>query len=164
MTHHSPFFYFDPIILSICHAHTHTPTHKQYEGHFSKGLRHGNGAYTFRDGSVYDGDWQRGRYHGPGRCQWADGRVYDGEWVNGMAHGQGKETRPDGSVRHEGLWENDKPVREDKLPMDSNGTNGGNNKSSGTNNSKTTIELLEGTATTITTTTSTAIDAMALDT
>ena len=41
----------------------------------------------------------------------ADGRVYVGEWVAGMAHGQGIETRPDGTIRHEGRWEHDRPIR-----------------------------------------------------
>ena len=31
--------------------------------------------------------------------------------MNGKAHGQGIEIRPDGSVRHDGQWENDKPIR-----------------------------------------------------
>ena len=46
------------------------------------------------------------------QCHWSDGRVYKGEWVNGQAHGKGKEIRPDGSIRHDGQWENDKPIRE----------------------------------------------------
>ncbi len=87
------------------------PDGAKYQGVFAKGLRHGVGSYTFRDGSIYAGDWQRGKYHGQGECQWADGRVYKGEWVSGKAHGEGIETRPDGSIRHDGLWENDKPVR-----------------------------------------------------
>lgn len=88
------------------------PDGAKYEGMFAKGLRQGFGSYTFRDGSVYKGQWRSGKYHGQGECRWADGRVYTGEWAAGKAHGQGIETRPDGSVRHNGLWENDKPVRD----------------------------------------------------
>ena len=44
-------------------------------------------------------------------CTWSDGRVYKGEWAMGQAHGQGKETNPDGTVRHDGLWQYDTPVR-----------------------------------------------------
>ena len=59
--------------------------------------------------------------------------VYQGEWVNGKAHGQGKETRPDGSIRHDGLWENDKPIRDNnKIDKDAKKT-------------PTTAELLEET-------------------
>jgi hypothetical protein len=44
-------------------------------------------------------------------CTWADGRIYRGEWTEGQAHGQGRETNPDGTVRHDGLWEYDSPRR-----------------------------------------------------
>jgi hypothetical protein len=40
-----------------------------------------------------------------------DGRRYRGEWRNGMAHGHGTETYPNGSIRHEGEWMDDEPVR-----------------------------------------------------
>lgn len=87
------------------------PDGAKYEGNFAKGLRHGQGTYTFQDNSVYTGGWHKGKYHGHGECKWADGRVYVGEWVAGMAHGQGIETRPDGTIRHEGRWEHDRPIR-----------------------------------------------------
>jgi len=45
------------------------------------------------------------------QCHWSDGRVYTGDWENGKAHGYGKEVRPDGSIRHDGKWEMDKPIR-----------------------------------------------------
>ena len=41
---------------------------------------------------------------------WVDGRIYKGQWVAGKAHGYGTETRPDGSIRHDGQWENDRPI------------------------------------------------------
>lgn len=44
-------------------------------------------------------------------CHWEDGRTYKGEWRAGMAHGKGVETNPDGSVRHDGQWVKDEPVR-----------------------------------------------------
>jgi hypothetical protein len=44
------------------------------------------------------------------QCCWSDGRIYKGDWVNGKAHGYGKEIRPDGSIRHDGKWDNDKPI------------------------------------------------------
>ena len=49
--------------------------------------------------------------HGFGECTWIDGRTYSGEWKDGSAHGIGKEVRPDGSIRHDGLWEKDKPIQ-----------------------------------------------------
>ncbi|KAG7356801.1 phosphatidylinositol-4-phosphate 5-kinase [Nitzschia inconspicua] len=88
------------------------PDGAKYVGEFQKGLRHGEGTYTFSDGSFYKGSWRQGKYHGKGECFWSDGRVYRGDWENGKAHGYGKEVRPDGSIRHDGKWENDKPVRD----------------------------------------------------
>jgi hypothetical protein len=85
-----------------------------YTGDFFAGQRHGHGTYKFVDGSVYIGEWRSGKYHGVGECKWADGRYYRGEWENGRAHGYGKETRPDGTIRHDGEWKNDRPVREKK--------------------------------------------------
>jgi hypothetical protein len=35
-----------------------------------------------------------------------------GHWHMGKAHGKGKEVNPDGSIRHEGVWSYDKPIRE----------------------------------------------------
>jgi len=82
-----------------------------YEGDFVKGQREGHGAYSFADGGRYEGSWKDGRYDGFGRCTWEDGREYRGEWRNGMAHGHGTETYPDGTIRHEGQWIDDEPIR-----------------------------------------------------
>eukprot|EP00980_Cylindrotheca_fusiformis_P005479 scaffold1169_cov120-Cylindrotheca_fusiformis.AAC.29 len=35
--------------------------------------------------------------------------------VNGQAHGKGKEVNPDGTLRHDGQWEYDRPIRKKKL-------------------------------------------------
>lgn len=45
-------------------------------------------------------------------CTWVDGRVYTGEWYQGQAHGRGREINPDGTVRHDGEWKYDQPVRD----------------------------------------------------
>lgn len=82
-----------------------------YRGEFAAGHRQGEGTYTFSDGSTYTGEWHSGRYHGVGQCIWKDGRVYKGEWRDGKAHGYGVEKRVDGTIRHEGTWDADVPVR-----------------------------------------------------
>ena len=85
-----------------------------YAGDFRVGHRHGQGCYKFPDGSVYTGEFKDGKYHGVGECIWADGRWYRGEWADGHAHGYGVEVRPDGSIRHDGEWKCDRPVRNGK--------------------------------------------------
>jgi len=82
-----------------------------YDGDFVNGQRQGHGKYTFADGGQYEGSWKDGRYDGFGTCTWEDGRRYRGEWRNGMAHGRGTETYPNGSIRHEGEWIDDEPIR-----------------------------------------------------
>lgn len=86
------------------------PDGSTYVGGFQEGQRHGEGTYSFQDGSVYTGEWKRGSRHGLGEYHWVDDRIYKGEWVDGKAHGYGTETRPDGSIRHDGKWENDSPI------------------------------------------------------
>jgi hypothetical protein len=85
-----------------------------YKGFFRAGHRDGEGEYRFADGSVYTGEWKEGKYHGLGECRWADGRVYKGEWNMGKAHGYGIETRANGTLRHDGEWFQDEPVRKHK--------------------------------------------------
>ncbi len=99
--------------IELCHENSEYrwPDGAVYRGEFAKGHRHGEGTYTFADGSTYTGEWSQGRYHGVGQCIWTDGRVYKGEWRDGKAHGYGVEKRVDGTVRHEGMWNNDIPVR-----------------------------------------------------
>jgi len=62
------------------------------------------------------------------QCHWADGRIYRGQWLHGKAHGEGVEVRPDGSIRHDGVWENDAPVRPNKHHRKNSGS--GNKRSS----------------------------------
>lgn len=88
------------------------PDGSVYTGGFRAGLRHGRGCYRFADSSVYDGEFKDGKYHGIGECVWSDGRCYRGEWHEGRAHGFGIEMRPDGSIRHQGEWNQDRPVRQ----------------------------------------------------
>lgn len=85
-----------------------------YQGEFKAGHRHGQGMYRFADGSVYTGEWENGKYHGVGECRWSDGRSYRGEWKEGRANGYGVETRPNGTIRHDGEWKDDRPIRDSK--------------------------------------------------
>lgn len=90
------------------------PDSSVYSGDFHNGLRHGQGCYKFADSSLYNGGFKNGMYDGIGECIWADGRCYRGEWKDGYAHGYGVEMRADGSIRHDGEWKRDKPIRKNK--------------------------------------------------
>ena len=87
------------------------PDGSRYIGCFKGGKREGKGHYKFPDGSTYTGYWKNGKYDGIGEVVWASGRRYRGEFKEGLAHGYGIEYRADGSVRHDGRWEKDRPVR-----------------------------------------------------
>lgn len=117
------------------------PDGASYQGEFREGQHNGYGVYQFADGSKYSGEWSevrthivclsslrtprfvvlklslasflfhQGLYNGNGTLEWSDGRIYSGAWQSGQAHGFGKEVNPDGSIRHEGEWSFDRPVR-----------------------------------------------------
>ena len=77
---------------------------EKYEGQLLKGLRHGQGIYTWRDGTVYSGTWHRDLEHGCGEKRYANGDKYSGSWKNGMYDGQGTYTWRDGSS-YAGRWQ-----------------------------------------------------------
>jgi hypothetical protein len=95
------------------------PDDSMYSGEFYHGVRHGLGTFTYPDGSVYNGTWRDGRQNGHGECVWADGRCFRGDWVDGHAR-FGVEVRADGTIRHNGLWEHDRPVRKNGRLSDDN--------------------------------------------
>ena len=70
-----------------------------YEGGWKEGKRHGQGKYTWANGSIYGGGWkdgQKGNRHGHGKQIYPDGNVYEGRWKNNQRHGYGKLTYSDG--------------------------------------------------------------------
>ena len=94
-----------------------------YQGAWVHGMRQGLGKVLFPDGSFYKGDFNANMFHGQGVMFWADGAYYSGEWVENQQHGQGKEVYPGGKkLRHEGLWQNGWPVRDEKSNQEAKGT------------------------------------------
>ncbi|CDW74363.1 UNKNOWN [Stylonychia lemnae] len=62
----------------------------KYEGgHNAKGLRHGQGKCTYRDGSFYEGIWVEDKREGQGKFKDIDGVQYEGSWLNDLRHGLG---------------------------------------------------------------------------
>jgi len=77
---------------------------ERYEGQMIKGLKHGQGFYTWQDGTVYIGNWHNDLEHGYGEKLFANGDVYRGYWKNGAFDAQGTYTWKDGEI-YEGQWQ-----------------------------------------------------------
>ena len=107
-----------------------------YSGHYRRGLRHGQGRLRYANGDIYhgsfvngkkfghgefcwsdgyrrkyEGEWKGDEEHGKGILTYSDGATYIGQWRNGEKHGQGCLTLRNGSVVHDGQWEEGSPVR-----------------------------------------------------
>lgn len=82
-----------------------------YEGIFNStskfpyyGVKHGQGKYTFPNGTVYSGRWRHDGISGRGRCVYPTGNVYDGHWKNGKKHGLGTITILSSGEIYSGQW------------------------------------------------------------
>ena len=87
------------------------PDGSSYKGEFRDDLPHGQGKSCFPDGSWYEGSFLSGAQCGRGTMHWPDGGVYEGEFWDCEITGFGIEYRADGSIRHDGLFRNGRPVR-----------------------------------------------------
>jgi hypothetical protein len=85
-----------------------------YEGEFQNGQFEGYGNGSFTDGARYSGWHKNSRPHGFGKNSFANGDEYIGYFKDGTRSGQGIMTYSDGR-RKEGMWENDKIIRETKV-------------------------------------------------
>ena len=65
-----------------CHG-TYTSAAGKYVGELKDGLKHGQGTYTFADGTKYVGGFKNGKYHGRATVTLADGTVIKGIWKKG---------------------------------------------------------------------------------
>ena len=92
------------------------PDGTKYVGEYRDGKPHGQGTYTSADGKKYVGEYRDGKPNGQGTYTWPNGDKYVGEWRDEVYHGQGRLTFADGRWPQEGIWENDKFVREQRIP------------------------------------------------
>lgn len=84
-----------------------------YQGEFKQGLKHGRGIFTYAHGDTYKGNFLEDEFDGLGTYTWSQsqgGGMYKGFFKEGRFHGQGIMRRQDGSIYHEGQWNNGKPI------------------------------------------------------
>ncbi|RYR64605.1 hypothetical protein Ahy_A03g010680 isoform A [Arachis hypogaea] len=74
-----------------------------YVGKIKGILPHGNGKYTWSDGTVYEGDWVDGKMTGKGLIIFPSGAKYEGEFSGGFLHGYGTLTTSNAGV-YRGGW------------------------------------------------------------
>ena len=86
---------------------TSSSLNNKYVGEWKDGEHHGQGTYTFADGSKYVGEWKDGKRFGQGTYTWPSGTKYVGEWKDGKRFGQGTYTWPSGS-KYVGEWKDGK--------------------------------------------------------
>ena len=114
-----------------------------YKGEFKEGKYHGKGELSQADGTFAKGDFSEGNIdgnvelrgpdtmyvgemrhnvmHGHGRLVEADGNIYDGEFENGERHGKGVLRAPDGNIVKEGIWNQGKLKKSQKVESKSQG-------------------------------------------
>lgn len=121
-------FLFDSQFLVNCSFKENSFFNGVYFGEFKSELFHGNGKYTWSNGTIYEGDWVDGKRTGKGRIIWPCGKEYKGEfskndcgdngplkgenrniyignWKNSKKDGRGTVKYADGAVL-EGCWSN----------------------------------------------------------
>ena len=74
-----------------------------YKGEFKAGKKHGQGTYTWKDGTNYVGEWKNNKFHGQGTYSFSSGDKYVGEWKNDEEYGQGTYTHANGN-KYDGKW------------------------------------------------------------
>ncbi len=89
----------------------------RYVGEYRNGEKHGQGTYTYADGEKYVGEYRDGKKHGQGTYTFFQGDIYIGEWLDDKQHGKGKEIYSDGRQPNEGIFENGKFVRAEKVTL-----------------------------------------------
>ena len=79
-----------------------------YEGKTKFGnQRHGQGTYTWANGTKYVGKWRFDLMDGEGKMTWPNGAYYRGDWKEGKKHGYGTFKWPNGDS-YVGWWKNGK--------------------------------------------------------
>lgn len=88
------------------------PDGSWYYGTWVNDTEKNQGKMFYSDGTCYDGKWQNGKKHGRGKMILQNGQMYEGKWKNDKKHGRGKIVSKDGTIFKEGIWKDDKFVKE----------------------------------------------------
>jgi len=94
-----------------------SPNGEKYVGEYEDDKYQGQGTYTWASGDVYVGVFRDGNKNGLGIMTLANGSWHYGEWKNNIPQGQGIRFYSDSGKREEGIWENDKFIREAKVNL-----------------------------------------------
>ena len=86
-----------------------------WTGGWTDGKQDGFGKFTFVDGSTYIGELKNGKQNGQGNTNYASGNKYVGEYRDNKLHGQGVFTYADGRTPREGIWEDNKFIRAQRI-------------------------------------------------
>lgn len=87
----------------------------EYTGSFKNGRFEGQGTLNFSNGEIYIGQFRDGNSEGLGLHIKPNGERYAGAFKDNNYHGKGIFVGADGKVRSEGIWENDKLARPEKV-------------------------------------------------
>lgn len=79
-----------------------------YEGEWMNNMKHGEGIYTYNEGSRYKGQYANDNKHGLGAYLFEDGKIYFGDWKEGQMSGQGTMIYPNLDMK-KFLYEQGKP-------------------------------------------------------
>ena len=80
----------------------------QYEGQWTRDVKHGYGSYKFPSGAQYVGQWYEGKMHGQGTYNYADGQRFHGEMDRNLKSGHGTHVYTNKDQWH-GIWDKDQP-------------------------------------------------------
>ena len=101
------------------------PDGAKYVGEHKYGMPDGFGINTFADGQRYEGEFKAGKRNGQGTITSATRGKYVGEWKDDKYNGLGIRITPDGK-RSEGIFENNKFIREAKVNLPNTNSNTAN--------------------------------------
>jgi len=104
----------------------------QYVGHFSNNTTTGQGTYYSLandqwKGDKYVGSFNDWKFSGRGTYFYANGNQYVGEWEDNKFNGPGIYTFANGTPKQEGIWNNGKFIRAEKVTVESSAGSGSKN-------------------------------------